>query len=166
MPRDKTTEVRDYGGGSTGTCDTSLVFQIQKRDDDRRLVFGWASVAVKSDGSLPNDAHGDVIDTPEVQRAWEDAFYTYVQEVAKGDDMHEFFGVADLVECCVFTPEKTASIAKSLGLSGESKFVGAWVGYRLPETKRGEDAWQAVKRGERNAFSIVATVTREELADA
>lgn len=157
------------GGGRDGTRDTvdaRLTFAISKRDDERRLVFGWASVATKADGTLADDSQGDVIDTPEAQRAWEDAFYEYVRLVGKGDDMHEFFGVADLIECCVFTPDKTAAIAKGLGLSGESQFVGAWVGYYLPETERGEEAWQAVKTGRRGAFSIVASVLREELADA
>ena len=143
-----------------------IAFAIAKRDDERRLVFGWASVAVKADGTLPEDSQGDVIDTPEAQRMWEDAFYAYVSEIGKGDDMHQLFGVADLVECCVFTPDKTAAIAKGLGLTGESNAVAAWVGFHLPETEQGNQAWAAVKSGERAGLSIVATVLREELADA
>lgn len=130
-------------------------FAIEKLDEDRRLVFGWAYVA-EADGVDVVDNSGDVVG----QAALEDlelAFYDYVLNSREADDMHtQLEGVGKLVECLVLTPAK----AEAMGIT--TKRFGAWVGFKIED----EEAWQKVKRGERRMFSIRGAGTREEMADA
>jgi len=135
----------------TGVC---------KAEPDRRLVWGWASVAQRADGSLPYDTQGDVFDSPESVRAFEDAFHKYALRHRDADDMHRDFGVAKLVELVVVTPEKLA-LMKLAPASPDTPVVGAFVGYYVPPTPEGDRLWDAVKRGDRTQFSIVGRGRRE-----
>lgn len=117
-------------------------FQITKLDDDQRLVFGYASVAVKADGETVVDSQDDVI-SPETL---EKAAYDYVLRSRDGGVMHEKMGVATLVESFVVTPEKL----KALGLAEDALPQGWWVGYRVDDA----DVWKRVKSGELSMFSI------------
>ena len=45
-------------------------FRIQKVDEDKRLVFGWASVSATVDGTLVEDLQEDMIE-PDVLEAAE-----------------------------------------------------------------------------------------------
>ena len=42
---------------------------VMKSDDERRLVFGWANVAVRVDGEQIVDWQEDIIDTEELEKA-------------------------------------------------------------------------------------------------
>lgn len=138
---------------------TGTVFKV---DEAQRRVFGWASIARKADGTLPHDSQGDVIDTPEAQLAWENAFYEFLPKAATADDMHVDFGVAKIVGGMVFTPDVT----KALGIPDGIIPTGQLIVVDIPKTERGEALWADVVSGRRKMFSIVATVAREELADA
>lgn len=74
-------------------------FKIAKSDDEKMLVFGWASVSMRVDGELIEDWQGDMIEPGEL----EDAAYEYVRLYGEGGEMHERGGVAVLVESVVFT---------------------------------------------------------------
>ena len=52
---------------------------VMKSDDDKRLVFGWANVAVRVDGEQIVDWQQDAIDTEEL----ENAAYEYVAASGK-----------------------------------------------------------------------------------
>lgn len=142
--------------------DRSFDATISKVDDERRLVYAWASIARKADGTLPHDSQGDVIDTPEAEQAWEDAFYDFLPRAATADDMHTDFDVAQIVGGVVTTPE----LAKALSIPDGTLPTGALIVVRVPKTPRGDALWSDIRTGKRKMMSIVASVSREEIAEA
>lgn len=125
--------------------------KIQKADDERRLVFGWASVAVDRDGVAVVDSDGDVVRVEELERG----AYEFVEFYREGGAMHERTGVARLVESCVFTAEKLSA----MGLSAGALPLGWWIGFRVLD----DAVWQKVKSGEYNMFSIGGRAVRKEI---
>ena len=130
---------------------------FSKVDDEKREVFGWASV-VKMDGKPVVDRQGDWIEPEEIERA----AYKYVLESRKGGHQHRRDGEApfhasDMIESIVFTPEKIAK----MGLPEEFP-VGWWVGYKV----RDEDTWSKVKNREVTGFSIHGSGKRVHLGEA
>jgi hypothetical protein len=120
----------------------SLPLAILKADPDRRLIFGWASVA-ESDGQVIVDKQGDII-PPE---ALEEAAYEYVLSSRDGGDMHERRGVSKLVASVVLTSD----IKRAMGITSMvPDNVGWFVGFKVHD----DELWSAVKRGERPEFSI------------
>lgn len=122
---------------------------IAKVDAPQRLVFGWASV-IEKDGKPVEDLQGDVIDEPEMERA----YYEYVEDARAAGEMHERSGddVGKLVECVVFTKEKQRALGIDLGK------VGTWLGFRLTP-----DVFKRVQSGELSMLSIGGTGSREEI---
>lgn len=78
---------------------------IAKMDDERRLAFGWASVAIRVDGEQIEDWQNDMIDPEDL----ESAAYNFVELYREGGEMHEKGDVAVLIESVVFTEEKSGS---------------------------------------------------------
>lgn len=118
--------------------------EIAKSDNDKRQVFGWASVTAVN-GVPVADLQGDEIDLEEIEKA----AYSYVQTSRKGGNMHEKTEegprhVSDLIESLVITPEK----AEALGINGGRE--GWWVGFQVHD----EPTWQQYKNGELAGFSI------------
>jgi hypothetical protein len=126
---------------------------VIKSDDDRRLVFGWASVAVRVDGESVVDFQNDVIDIAELEQA----AYAYVVDFGMAGEMHERGGVGVLVESVVFTKEKAAA----MGIPEDVLPQGWWVGFKITD----DEVWQKVKNGEYSMFSIEGTAAREEIAE-
>ena len=124
---------------------------ITKMDEDKRLAFGWANVAVTVDGEQTPDRQGDVIDTDVL----EDAAYRFVELYREGGEMHERGNVAVLVESVVFTKEKMWAMGIPTGTVPE----GWWVGFRVLD----DDVWEKVKTGEYSMFSIGGRAIREEI---
>jgi len=130
---------------------------IEKVDEERGEVFGWAYTFTKN-GEPVVDHSGDVIDDADSRAAFEKAFHDYVLEHRTGDLDHSEFGVSKLIEAMVLTKEK----AQAMGIDSDRE--GAWVGYRIDRsTEAGRRAWEMVKSGERPAFSIVGSGRRQEL---
>ena len=125
--------------------------KIAKANFDKRLVFGWASVAVDRDGVAVVDSDGDVIRIEELERG----AYEFVEFYREGGAMHERRGVAQLVESCVFTAEKLSA----MGLSADALPLGWWIGFRVFD----DAVWQKVKSGEYNMFSIGGRADRKEI---
>ncbi len=75
---------------------------IAKVDPERKQVFGWAYVAADADGNVIVDKQGDMIEAEELEKA----AYGFVVDARSGDVMHNGVKVADMIESCVFTPEK------------------------------------------------------------
>jgi len=86
-------------------------FSITKSDKGRHLAFGWASIAIKSNGEVVEDWQEDIIEPAEL----ESAAYGFVELYREGGEMHERGGAAVLVESVVFTEEK----AKAMGIPEE-----------------------------------------------
>lgn len=136
----------DYYGKADETVDVEFAGTFSKFDDDKRQVFGWASV-VKIDGVPVVDRQGDYIDMGDL----EDAAYTYVHKSRVGGDMHKRTAddrahhVSDMIESMVFTPDKIAK----MGLPNDFP-QGWWVGYQIHD----EPTWDLVKKRGRTGFSI------------
>lgn len=117
----------------------SIPFKIEKADPDKRLMFGWASVATVG-GEAVVDKQFDIIPVEELERA----MYDFVLYSRDQGHMHEKRGVGRLVESMVFSKEKQDALGIDLG------FEGAWVGFKVDD----DQVWAAVKRGDLPQFSI------------
>jgi len=126
-----------------------LDFKILK-SKDKRLVFGWASVSITADGELLQDLQSDSIAPDDL----ETAAYEYVLQFRDGGEEHqpELRQKAKLVESCVFTEEKQ----NALGIPPGTLPVGWWIGFYVED----DDAWEKIKNGTYQMFSIEGTATR------
>ena len=124
-------------------------FAVAKADDDAQVVFGWASVAQKADGTEVWDTDNEAVGV----KALEDAAYDFVLNSREAGADHQGDAVGTLVESIVFTAEKQ----EALGLPAGSLPVGWWVGYHIEDPA----VWASVKSGERLMFSIDAVAEME-----
>lgn len=133
---------------------------IVKIDEGRRLFGGWAYVAKDSAGNVVTDHSDDVIDTDEAWQALEDALVQYALEIRKGDDMHEVYDAADLVELFIIDEQRR----EALGIpEGVLPMRAAFVTFKAADTEAGDALWQAIRNGERRMLSIVGIGEREEI---
>lgn len=128
-------------------------FKIQKLDEDKRLVFGWANVSVTVNEELVEDYQEDMIDPEEL----EEAAYKFAELYRDGGEMHERTGIAVMVESVMFTEEKQ----EAMGIPTGTLPVGWWIGFRVTD----DDVWEKVKSGEYSMFSIGGEAIREEIED-
>lgn len=125
-------------------------YTIMKTDDDKRLVFGWASIAVNADGEQLEDHQHDLIDPEDL----EEAVYEYVLNFRDTGEEHisTLRKKGKLVESCVFTVEKQ----KAMGIPEGILPVGWWIGFKIED----DDAWEKVKNGTYKMFSIEGKANR------
>ncbi len=123
-------------------------FKIEKRDDDKHLVFGWAAI-LKEGGEDVVDYHGELIPMEIIEKA----AYDFNLNSRTADVMHDFKDVAQLIESVVITKEK----ATAMGISVEGQREGWWVGWHVTD----EDVWKKIQSGELSMFSIGGTGIRE-----
>ena len=128
-------------------------FKLAKSDEEERLVFGWASVAQRTDGETVVDWQDDIVDISELEQA----AYDFVQFYREGSEMHERggFDIAVVVESMVFTPDKLAM----LNIPEGTLPYGWWVGFRVTD----DDVWEKVKDGTYKMFSIEGHAIREKV---
>lgn len=130
-------------------------FNIMKTDDDKRLIFGWASVAIRTDGEQIVDHQQDLIDPEDL----EEAVYEYVLNFR--DSGEEHIGTlrkkAKMVESCIFTKEKMQAMGIPEGIVPE----GWWIGFYVED----DEAWKKVKSGIYQMFSIEGQGIREEVIE-
>ena len=126
-------------------------FAIKKSVNEEMLAFGWANVAVRSNGETVEDYHEDVISPEELEHA----AYLYIENSRDGGEEHVKGGVAHIVESMVFTPQKL----ESLGLPADSLPTGWWIGMRVTDP----DVWEKVKDGTYSMFSIEGEAVRKEI---
>ena len=125
--------------------------QITKIDDDKRLVFGWASIIKDVEGKVLLDRQNDYIDSEE---ELEKAAYSYVLNSRDGGEMHIRKGVSTMVESVVFSKEKQ----EAMGIPSGSMPVGWWIGFRVND----ERVWEEVKKGQYSGFSVHGTGQRNQ----
>jgi hypothetical protein len=118
---------------------------VMKFDEDKRIVYGWASVISKN-GQQIEDRQGDVIDVDDLRSAIHD----FMKHRTAGD-MHGQMGVGEVVESILLD----ASVQKSLGI--DLGMEGWYVGVHVPN----DAVWEKVKSGVYKAFSIGGSATRE-----
>lgn len=131
--------------------DIKKSFDILKVDDDKRIVYGWGSVA-KQNGEDVIDGEKDVVTLDELEKAAS----VFVMNSRVGCASHLIKGVATLTTSIVFTPEiQKAILPDGVKLDKEGWFVGFYV--------QDDDVWDMVKSGEIGSFSIGGTAERVEL---
>lgn len=129
---------------------------ISKVDDDKRQVFGWASVT-DLNGEPVTDRQNDWIAADELEKA----VYDYVLKSRVGGTMHERVGksqpkaTSEMIESFVITPEKI----EKMGLPEGSLPIGWWTGFQV----RDENTWDKVKKGELMSFSIHGMGKRQKV---
>ncbi len=128
-------------------------FAIMKSDDEKHLAFGWANVAIRTDGEVIEDWQKDIVEPEEL----ENAAYNFVLLYREGGEMHERGGAAVLVESVVFTEEKMAA----MGIPAGTLPVGWWIGFKVID----DEVWEKVKDGTYPMFSIEGTAERVEVED-
>lgn len=140
---------------SVSKSENSQQFDIMKTDDDKRLIFGWASVAIKVDGEQVIDYQNDLVDPEDL----EESVYAYVLNFRDGGEEH-IAGLrkkARMVESCMFTKEKMKAMGIPEGIVPE----GWWIGFYVDD----DDAWEKVKNGTYQMFSIEGKGIREEIEE-
>ena len=125
-------------------------FSIFKTDDDKRLVFGWASISITVDGEQLEDRQKDMIDPDDL----EEAAYEYVLNFRDTGEEHieTMRKKGKLVESCVFTAEKQ----KAIGIPEGVLPIGWWIGFKIED----DAAWERVKNGTYRMFSIEGKANR------
>ena len=125
-------------------------FSICKADEDKRLVFGWASISMTVDGELLEDRQKDLIDPEDL----EEAAYEYVLNFRDTGEEHisTMRKKGKLVESCVFTAEKQ----KAIGIPEGILPIGWWIGFKIED----DAAWERVKNGTYKMFSIEGKAER------
>lgn len=151
---DKNKTMFDADDVNKAAPDITWTGTISKRDDEKRQVFGYATVT-HLNGEPVVDLQGDYVPLDEIEKA----AYTYVIESRKGGDMHRRDGdaplhTADLVESFVVTPEKL----EKMGLPPDAIPHGWWVGFKVNDDAQ----WEMVKKNERTGFSIHGSGRRVE----
>lgn len=124
---------------------------IVKVDEEKRLVFGWASVIKDTQDKVLLDRQDDFIDSED---ELEKAAYEYVLKSRDGGEMHIRKGVSTMVESVVLSKEKQAA----LGIPSGTIPVGWWVGFKVND----ERVWGEVKKGGYVGFSVHGTGKREK----
>lgn len=130
-------------------------FNIFKTDDDKRLVFGWANIAITADGEQIEDLQHDIIDPEDL----EESAYKYVLNFRDAGEEHipskRLKG--KLVESVVFTKEKMKAMGIPEGIVPE----GWWVGFYVKD----DETWNLIKNGTYQMFSIEGKAIREPVED-
>ncbi|MDD5034118.1 MAG: XkdF-like putative serine protease domain-containing protein [Methylococcaceae bacterium] len=137
------------------TTDQTITFDIAKVDAAKRLVFGWASLSVNSEGEQVTDLQKDLIDPEEL----ESAAYDFVLHSREAGEMHE--GEADkgiLIESFMVDSGKL----EKMGLVGyATPQVGWWLGFKVSE-----DTFKKVQDGKLRMFSIQGSAQRVPIEEA
>lgn len=130
--------------------DFTISANVCKLDEDKRLVYGWASV-IEENGQPVVDKQGDIIKTDELVEAAHDFMLNH--RMAK--KMHRGNRVGDVVESMLFTEDVQKSLGIDLGK------VGWFIGMKIHDDK----TWESFKSGELSAFSIGGKGKRIEYQD-
>ena len=124
------------------------VNKIQKYQEDN-LVFGWANVSMRNDGTQIVDHQGHMIDIDEL----ESAAYLFTLHFRESGEMHVGDSKGKLVESIVFTKEKM----DAMGIPENTLPEGWWVGFFIEDN----DVFNKVKNGDYSMFSIQGVARRE-----
>ncbi len=119
-------------------------FDIKKADEEKQIVFGWASVAIREDGTIIEDYQHDVLDIDELEKA----AYQYVLDFRNAGEVHDPARrkKGKLIESVVLTSEKQAA----MGIPPGTVPIGWWIGFKVTDPQ----AWEKIKSGEYRMFSV------------
>lgn len=128
----------------------SKLVDVEKVDEEQRMVWGWAYACTDEAGQQVVDHSGDVVELGDIQKAAED----FMLESRVGNVMHGEQG-GFICQSVVITDE----VAKELGITMLKR--GWFIGFKVTD----DDAWEKVKAGKLKAFSIGGSAQTEEVAD-
>lgn len=129
-------------------------YVMAKADDEAQIIFGWANVAIRSDGEQIVDSHNDMIDPEDLA----DAAYEFMLSSRVGGEDHVGLVDAIAVESVAFTKEKVAAMGLPEGIVPE----GWWIGFHIPNP----EAYARAKTS-KQMFSIEGTAeAREQVSNA
>jgi hypothetical protein len=122
--------------------------QVTKMDDEKRIVYGFASVISKN-GEPIVDRQGDIISAEELEKAASD----FMLNSRVGKTLH--FG------------EPTTTIIHSFPMTNEIKkayqIESPYEAWLIAVKVHDDETWAMVKRGELKDFSIGGSATRREV---
>lgn len=125
--------------------------EILKADDEKRIVYGWASV-YEMNGESVVDKQGDMLDEDEVMKM----AHAFMREVRVGKAMHRGHPVGEIVESLVLTTDVQKSLGIDLGKAGW------YIGMKIND----EAVWDRIKKQELQAFSIGGSGKRKAMEAA
>ena len=143
------------GNGADSDESRDNTFYITKTDDDKRLVFGWANVAIRKNGEQIKDWQNDMIDPEDL----EEAVYKYVLNFRNAGEEHipTLRKKGRLVESVMFTEEKL----KAMGIPLGTVPLGWWIGFYVDD----DAAWEKIKSGHYKMFSVEGRGIRQVMED-
>lgn len=127
---------------------------VLKTDKKTGMVYGWASVTAKADGSPLIDRDGDTIPTDVL----ESAMHGFMQDYRDGGVMHDGDAEGTIVEALVVTAEKLEAIGVPANVA-KSIPEGAFIGLKLDPAS---ETFAKVESGELGMFSIFGKALIEE----
>ena len=128
-------------------------FEIKKSDEEKRLVFGWANVAIRTNGEQIQDRQNDMVDPSDL----EEAVYDYVLNFRDAGEEHiqSLRKKARMVESVVFTDEKM----KAMGIPAGTVPYGWWIGFYVDD----DETWEKIKNGTYRMFSVEGKGIRQSI---
>ncbi len=126
-------------------------YTVAKSIPYRQIVFGWASIAMLKDGTIPLDWQDDIIPIPEL----ETMAYNYVEFYGQSGVQHQGEPLGHVIESMAFTPDKM----EALGIPEGTVHYGWWIGFHVPDI----DVYEKIKNGELKQFSIQGAAKRIQL---
>ena len=129
-------------------------FKIEKTNEYKQRIFGWALISRDKDGNEVYDSQGDNIDPDEL----EEAAYDFVHNSGKLGINHK--GKKDkgyLIESIVTTIDKQTA----MGIPENTIPIGLWLGFQVTD----DETWLSILAGDLNDFSIEGTAIRVEVDD-
>lgn len=121
------------------TTEFKVASSIAKVNEEKRLVSGWASV-IEEDGEPVEDRQGDVISEEELEKA----AHKFVSDYRASKAMHKGDQIGTVVDSMVFTKEQQEALGINLGKTGW------YITMKIDD----DEAWEKVKKGEFQGFSI------------
>lgn len=121
---------------------------IEKVDEEQRMVWGWAYVCQDENGQQVVDHSGQIVELAEIHKA----AHEFMQESRLGGEMHA--GEAGSVPESIVV---TDAVAQELGITSRKR--GWFIGYHVDD----DAAWEGVKSGRYQAFSIGGSATVEAI---
>lgn len=142
---------RKSGDKWVAKADVTLSAEVKKLDEERRVVWGWASV-IEEGGQTVIDKQGDVIEEAELVSA----AHGFMRDARLAKAMHDGDGIGEVVESVVLTKGLQQALGIDLGK------VGWLIGMHVAD----DSAWASFRDGTYAGFSIGGSAVREEIADA
>lgn len=108
----------------------SFGFEPVRKDDVQQVVFGWANVSIRKDGTTVVDSQGEHVPVEDL----ETAAYLFTMSFRESGEDHAGEAKGTLIESLVTTTEKQEAMGLAKNDAGEWPLPqGWWVGFHYPD---------------------------------